>query len=173
MNISLTKKEYRALIDMLYLADWMMNSHASDPEEYHREHQALRKKLLSYSKEMEADDIIEYVEDLNDYYETKDYDDQLHEMFIDTYDDETFWDELLSRLAERDLLKTIGIEKYKSMEGIDRVIQVEELREIYAIEFENHGLEHVKVECMESTKQLHKKDKMIKSGKNKLSNMDA
>jgi hypothetical protein len=143
MKINITKKEYRVLVEMLYLADWMMHSHAIGETQHHHEHEALRKKILSHYKEMQAEDIIEFSEELDNFYENSDYDEHIHEKFIEPYDDQTFWDELIDGLAERDLVNDIGIEQFRSMEGIERVMKVEEVKERYANEFEQHGLKHV------------------------------
>lgn len=152
MKINISKKEYRLLLEMLYLSDWMMHSHLVDPEGTHHEHEALRKKLLSYFKEMQAEDIIEYAKESDAYYEANEFDNYIHEKFISSYDEATFWDELMDRLAVRDVIKDIGIEQYQSMEGLDRITKLEAARERYANEFEQHGLEHVKIDHGDLTK---------------------
>jgi hypothetical protein len=146
MKMNISKKEFRLLVEMLYLADWMMHSHATDDEQHHHEHQKLRNKILSHYKEMEAEDIIEYSEQLNEFFENSDYDDYIHEKFIDHYDNENFWDELIDRLAERDLVNKIGFEAFQSMEGLERLMQLEEIRERYSNEFELHGLKYISVQ---------------------------
>lgn len=146
MKILFSEKEYRLLLDMLYLSDWVMNSNLADPEAHNQEHSALRKKILSYYKEMGADDIIEYVADDDEYYELRDHDDELHTKFIDPYEDEVFWDELSDRLAERDLIRKIGVEKFEAMDGFDRVAKTEAIRERYLQEFEHHGLERIQID---------------------------
>ncbi|MDX1902457.1 MAG: hypothetical protein SFW66_10755 [Gammaproteobacteria bacterium] len=144
MKVNITKKEFRLLVEMLYLSDWMMHSHSVDAR--YKEHEELKKKFLSHYKEMEAEDIIEYSKESDDYYEVNEYDEYIHNKFIENYDTETFWDELIDRLAERDVIREIGQEKYLSLEGIERVMKVEEVRERYANEFAMHGLENINVE---------------------------
>lgn len=152
MKINITKKEYRLLLEMLHLSDWMMHSHLEGPEQRHAQHEELRKKLLSYYKEMEAEDIIEYSKESNDYYETNEYEEYLHEKFITPYDHQSFWDELIDRLAERDVIKEMGSEKFKSMDGMERITKLANAEEKYVNEFENHGLEHVKIDYKTVTK---------------------
>lgn len=147
MKIYFTKKDYRLLVEMLYLADWMINSHTVSTDSLYPEHDKLRKKLLSYYKDMEAQDIIECSPSDDDYYEMADYENDLHQKFIRPYNDNTFWDELIDRLAVRDLIKKLGIANYQAMEGIDRLTQLDEICEFYASEFENSGLEHVLVKA--------------------------
>ena len=147
MKINFTKKEYRLLVDLLYLSDWILNSHVVDIEkEGYPEHKALHKKILSNYKEMDAEDIITYDKELDDYFETGEYSESLHEQFLDPYEEKTFWDELIDRLAVRDLAKEVGEEKFRTMERMERFTRLEELSEHYANEFENHGLEHVQIQ---------------------------
>ncbi|HLB42367.1 MAG TPA: hypothetical protein VJN02_05890 [Gammaproteobacteria bacterium] len=152
MKINITKKEYRLLLEMLYLADWMMNSQSV--ERRYKEHEELKKKIFSLYKEMGSEDIIEYSKKLDGYYEVPEYDEYMQEKFITPYDEETFWDELIDRLAVRDIIADLGVEKYRAMEGIERITKVEEVRERYANEFETHGLEHVKIDDKGFVKKL-------------------
>jgi hypothetical protein len=144
MKINITKKEYRLLIEMLYLADWMMNAHWADRGL--KEHKEFLTKILSIYKEMGAEDIIEYSEVLKDYHETTEYDERIQEKYITPYDNATFWDELIDRLAERDILNEIGLEKYKAMGDMARMTLFDEKRSQYATEFEKDGLECVRIE---------------------------
>jgi hypothetical protein len=121
MKIPFTKKEYRLLVEILYLADWIMSSHKLEPDSLYPEHTKLRKKLLSYYKEMEAEGLIEHSLLGDVYYEKADYEDSLHQKFIRDYDNHTFWDELIDRLAVRDLIRKVGTDAYQAMEGIDRL----------------------------------------------------
>jgi hypothetical protein len=154
MKILFSKKEYRLLLDMMYLSDWMMNSHHSDPELHNQEYSALRKKILSYHKEMGLEEIIEYSSADDEYYELSDYEDELQEKFIEPYEDEVFWDELSDRLAERDLIRKIGVDKFEAMDVFDRVNKTEEIRERYLLEFERHGLERIQAADSTFTEEL-------------------
>ena len=54
MKINITKKEYRLLLEMLYLADWMMNSQSV--ERRYKEHEELKKKIFPLYKEMGSEE---------------------------------------------------------------------------------------------------------------------
>jgi len=131
---------------MLSVADWVMHAKATEIEQHHHNHEKLRKKILSHYKEMEAKDILEYDKESDEFYETNAYDDYLHAKFIEPYGDGNFWDELIDRLAARDLINTIGIEAFNSLKGIERGMEIAKLRERYANEFAEYGLEHIKVQ---------------------------
>lgn len=143
MKVNINKKEYRSLVDILCLADRIMKIPQLD--EFYLGHQTLRKKLLSYYKEMNAEDIIEYSDDFKDYFELHDYEEYLCTTFIMPYNNELFWEQLIKRLSTRDLLNEIGIKNYATMENIDRIRKLGELNEYYAKEFEKHSLSHVYV----------------------------
>ena len=129
MKINFTKDEYRLLLDMIYLADWMIHSH-NEGDELNLEYKALRKKLLSHYKEMNSEDRIEYVDEDDEYYEFSNYDDEIHSKFIHDYDEKTFWDELTSRLSQRDA------KDFKKQCALEYS---------YSEEFEKNGLSNLKV----------------------------
>lgn len=145
MKISFSKKEYKLLLDLLYLADWMILAHETGLEKFSK-YSNLLKKIFSYYKEMGAEDLIEYCDESKDYHPNSEYEDKLHETFIDPYNEETFWEEFLTRLAHRDLLNLIGIEKYTTMDKIERFTQLETIRDFYIKEFANHGIDHIKLD---------------------------
>jgi hypothetical protein len=141
VKLHLTKKEYRALVDLLQVADWILHSHSVKPEEFSSAHEAVMKKILSFSEEMQCEDIIEHDKSRDEYYETPEYEAFLQEKFIEPYNAQTFWEELADRLATRDALREIGEEKFQSMEPMERVIFLGEKTDAYENEFEEHGLE--------------------------------
>lgn len=148
MKISITKKDYRALLEVLFVADWFVD--ANNVGTYNKRHESVRKNLLSHYKDMGAEDVIEFDEVLDNYYPTREFDQHLHDQYIDTYNEITFWHELIDKLAERDVVNSIGIEKYRKLDGLDRVNLVEDQKEKYAAEFNKHGLDRVRIEGMGS-----------------------
>ncbi|MCW8410473.1 hypothetical protein OQJ13_15950 [Legionella sp. PATHC035] len=144
MNISITKKEYGTLLDMLCIADWVLNLYTTKAPKLN-EYDALKQKFLSYFKEMDASDKIEFSSELNEYFETIEYEQSLSDNFIQPYENKLFWDELTQRLSERDMIQKIGMEQYSQMNPIERLKKVEEIKEQYAQEFQKYGLERLKI----------------------------
>lgn len=145
MKIEINKEEYRALLDMLSIADWIMNAHEAKADSQPSAHEALKKKLFSYSTEMDATDIIQFSKEHNDYYETKDYEEHILDTFVTSYEDEFFWEELASRLAERDYVNKIGAANYSKMEPMTRMSAVLELEDRYLNEFSEYGIDYLKI----------------------------
>ncbi|MBX3014156.1 MAG: hypothetical protein KF832_21725 [Caldilineaceae bacterium] len=148
MQIELTSDEYRRLIDILYLADWLLTAHKVGDDPRVAAYQQLVQKLYAYSQEMGLSHLIEYAVEFDQYFPTRDLEagTPIHE-FIDEYDDETFWDELTRRLAERDLLAQLGgWEKMQKLSTEERIRRLGQLEEHYAAEFARHGLENLRLE---------------------------
>ncbi len=155
MQVELTADEYRQLVDILYLADWMLTARkvGDDPrvEAYHQ----LVQKLYARAQEMGLSHLIEYAAEFDQYFPTRDFeaDTTIHE-FINEYDDETFWDELTRRLAERDLVAQLGgREKVQKLSMEERIRKLGQFEEQYAAEFARHGLDHLRLDTPASKAQ--------------------
>lgn len=145
MKINFTKREYKVLLEMLYLADWMLHAHEVGPKQdaYHD----LEQKILGLAGEFGCEDLVEYSEKLNVYFPSKEVEDSdTVQNCIEEYDEETFWDELVSRLAERDVLRKHTKEELSRMTGDDRIMLFWKAEEFYNDEFEVNGLKRVKIE---------------------------
>lgn len=149
MKINITKKEYRTLLDVFEIADWVLHSYktADDPET--ERYRVLEQKFLSLAKDMGFKHLVEYDAKTGQYFPTKRYEEESSVMkFIDEYDNETFWDELSERLAFRDLIMQEGEEKVRAMSLEERFQKVEALREKYLNEFQMNGLNRIKIESI-------------------------
>lgn len=145
MKLDLTTKEYRALLDMVSIADWVINANNESASKPVGEHEAIKSKLLSYYKEMGANDIVQFVDKAKDYFVTKDYEEQLIETYIAPYEDIFFWDELANRLAERDVIKKLGKAKFSNMDGVERICAVSKIEEQYTAEFVKAGIDNLEI----------------------------
>jgi hypothetical protein len=145
MKMNFTKREYHALLEMIYLADWMLHAHEPNRKEdvYH----ALEQKILSVAKEFGCEDLVEHSERLNEYFPTKTLEesDAIQGAIAD-YDDATFWDEIISRLAERDVSRRHTEEELARLTGEDRVVLYWKAEKPYADEFETNGLDRIRIE---------------------------
>ncbi|WP_133130517.1 hypothetical protein [Legionella yabuuchiae] len=143
MKINFTKKEYRALLDMISISDWVMNAHDDVGGHEDCQHSKLREKIMSLYKEFDAEDLVEYAPELDKHFESRDLEERMMENFIDPYESECFWDELIMRLAERDAIESVGVEKFKSLEPIERIELVSEKKSRYENEFEKYGVQNL------------------------------
>ena len=156
MKINFTKKEYRLLVDLLEMADWVLTSHDATEQPDKKPYHDLIQKIYANSKEMACDDILEFVPEVNQYFVTLEYDEEsLCRQHIDKFEDNVFWDKLSFYLSERDLLVQEGEEKLLSMDPMERSEKLFELQDWYESEFYEHGLENIKVVNIKHNAQSH------------------
>lgn len=139
MNISLTAEQYKALLLMTYLGHWMVNAHRVETD---KPSDMLASHLYSYAKSFGLADLVELDADSGEYFPTQ----QLEEIaseYIDAYDNQTFWDELIDRLSDRDLVAKHSQEAREKMTSEERFTELEKFEARYDEEFEKHGVERL------------------------------
>ncbi|MBT8419939.1 MAG: hypothetical protein KJO08_03665 [Gammaproteobacteria bacterium] len=153
MKIDITKQEYRVLVDMLEMANWVMNAHATWDKEETGKYITLMQKLYAHAKDMGCGDIIGYDEKLDGYFAATDYEeDGSHRQFIEAFEEDSFWDELSHKLAFRDLIQQEGEEALEKMDFMERATKLTEFLSWYEEEFSDNGLANVRVVKEQSSK---------------------
>lgn len=149
MKINFTNKQYRSLIDLIYLGDMMVNGIRSDDRV--EEYEELREHIYSFAKKMGQEDIIEYDKKYDQHFETREYETGKVQEYIDEYDENVFWTELASRLAERDM---VSVQKLTGniSDGEERLNKFWSREDVYKDEFEENGLRNVDVEFYKNDK---------------------
>lgn len=148
MKINITKKEYKALLDVLSIADWVLNAHKVEEDPRTEEYKELEQKLFSCAEKMGCENLIEYDPKLERYFPTKEYDETSKAMdFTDEFEDDSFWEELIHRLVGRDLImQEGGPENVMKLSWEERIKKEIPLEEMYAKEFEINGLNNLKID---------------------------
>jgi ribosomal protein S8 len=148
MKIDFTKAEYRDLIDMVYIAEWIMNAHKVKDDTRTKRYSKLEQKILSYAEKMGFSHLVEYAPEHDKYFPTRMFEEasSVHG-FIDDYDNDSFWEELINRLAERDLIRQEGgLSTVLRLSVEERLEKQFRLEEKYAVEFEENGLENIRID---------------------------
>jgi hypothetical protein len=146
MKINFTNKEYRLLLDMVEIAEWVLNSHRTDPSDEIKKYSEIYQKVLSYAKEMGFENLITYDKNLGGYYATFEYEESEHMRYIEQFEDDVFWEALPNRLAMRDLVKQVGEKRYMEMEFEERATKLVELESIYYKELNENGIDNLRFE---------------------------
>ena len=146
MKINITKKEYRLLLDILYLGEWMLTAHDQEEVPEKKQYQDVVQKFYSYAEEMGYDNLIKADKALNKYFETIEYEEssQVNEI-IENYDNATFWDELVSGLALRDAQEIEGNDAFNKMSPDERIQLLYPLEEKYHEEFMANDLANLQI----------------------------
>jgi hypothetical protein len=145
MKIEFTKAEYRDLLDMVYIAEWIMKAHKIEDDPRTKCYEELGQKIMSDAEKMGFGHLIEYAPEYDKYFPTRIFEDASSAHgFIDEYDNDSFWEELVNRLAERDLIRQEGglsnVLRLSIEERLEKQFQLEGK---YAVEFEENGLENI------------------------------
>jgi len=154
MKIEISKGEYKILLHVLEMADWVLTANKSKEEKRHKLYRKLEQKIFSLADVMGYKSLIEYSKELRQYFPTRKYEDTCSAMeFIEEFENESFWDELIDRLAERDAIREVGMDGFKALKPIDRITKVEEHKEKYIDEFEKYGLDRIGI-AQQDIKQI-------------------
>jgi hypothetical protein len=73
MKINISKKEYRLLLDILSIADWVMNSYKVNDDPKIAPYKELKQKLLAFAKDFGFDNLVMYDKKMGKYYPTAEY----------------------------------------------------------------------------------------------------
>lgn len=146
MQIDFSKEEYRTFLEILEIADWILFAHRTDEPEDRKTYQDFEQKVFSYAEAFGFGDLIVYDEEMGKYFPTREHDENSPvRPFIDEFENETFWDELADRLADRDMLRELGESKLLSMTREQRFRTHLDFEERYHKEFEEHGIERLEI----------------------------
>ncbi len=155
MKIDISKKEYQALMDCLNISDWVLHAHKGFEGQDTSKYRQLIQTLSSYAEQMNMADLIEQDKLSGEYFPTKKYEDHGAYMpIIEEFEEYSFWSNLSFKLAIRDLIDQDGEQKVEKMELADRGSKIMQLEDWYTDEFNNNGIQNVKVQ-IKPTKKLN------------------
>lgn len=144
MKINITKKQYKTLIKLLHLGTWMANAYRTDDRI--EEFDEIEQYILSFCKDLGMDDSVEYDEDLKMFFLTGEFlDESGVEELIDEYDNDTFWDGLMYRMAKRDMIEKYGEDTVRKMELEEIINKEQPFLNAYGKEFEENGLKNLRL----------------------------
>lgn len=137
MQIDLSKKEFRRLLDMVYIGNWILNSTRGDDR--FADYDDLESKLFALCRGNGMDALVERYEG-TDVPSRAFSDGGIHEAIMD-YEDTVFYEILAEELALRDMDgEPLTRENYSEL--MDRI-------DAYLSEFDQHGTDHISVDLDE------------------------
>lgn len=142
MNIELSEKQYKDLMEVVFLGNWLANATRTGAkgDERIEKFEKIQGYILSQAKNFKAEQLVSYQS--GEYYPTNDFEESLMTI-VEAYDEHTFWEELPLRLAERDLLKEIGPVSKLTEKHRERKY---EIAEIYENEFAKNRLKNLTIQ---------------------------
>lgn len=146
ISLEITKKDYRKLVELVYLG--VVLHHTYSDKEYKSMHKA-EQIIYSQAKKFDCDDLIKFEPKLNKYNATHDLMDRM-DLFHVEYDYNTFYEELIERLAEKEFMRYYTTEQVLSMEQDKKDEALKFLRDKYDAAAVIGGLEKI----LEKAKEL-------------------
>ena len=134
MNIELTEKEFRRLLDMAYIGNWILNS--TRGTDRFTDYDEVESRLFSYCKSCGMTTLVDYSSGAAR--PSPEYEDGgIHEAIAD-YEDSIFFEILAEELARRDMeFEPIGPENLSELNNrIDEYIE----------EFEQNGIDNISLD---------------------------
>lgn len=146
MKILFTKSEYRTLIDMIYIAEWMLTAHDEQADPAKDKYVHLVQKIYSHAKEIGWESLIESSAAENEYFPTLEYEEKsgIHDR-IDDYEADSFWDQLVDRLAARDVMAKVGAKEQEQLSAEEYSAIADPIADVYEREFATHGIERLEI----------------------------
>jgi hypothetical protein len=147
MKIDITKEEYRNLLDVLHMADWMMHAHETEEDPGTVKYDEVIQKFYALAKDLGHDDSVKYNPEARKYFVTREFDSTSESWeFIDDFTDVTFWDELIHRLTDRDIARTVGgYEQLDKLSMEQRFVHEAPIIKKYSQEFDERGLDRLEL----------------------------
>jgi len=147
MNIEISTREYRDLLDILHIADVVMSAHRREEDKRSERHRALIQKFYALARGEGLDRLFSHNESVQKHVPTAEFEESsLAHKVIDEFGDHIFWDELISRLSVRDVAQIAGgIDRLNAMSESDRQAMEGPVRQRYIEEFSAHGVANLEV----------------------------
>lgn len=147
MNVEISHEEYKDLLDLLYMAHWVLKAHKTEEDPRSAKYEKVIQKFYSRAEEMGHADMIEYDREIGEFFPTWDFEETTEAWdFIEEFTDDTFWDELTDRLTQRDLERQEGgYEKIRGLSLTERFELEAPFIERYEEEFSENGIERLEI----------------------------
>ncbi|MDE0837228.1 MAG: hypothetical protein OSA84_12855 [Akkermansiaceae bacterium] len=145
MHIRFTEQELATLVEMLSLAanvaSWNQKGSANAKLS---EYEAFESKILEKAAHNGLGALIEFDQETRRFRVKKEVEEKLfHHECYEEFRNESFWDDLTVRLADRDLMKSIGLKAWEAMSEEQRRAKTVSSEKRYWEEFSKNGIERV------------------------------
>lgn len=139
MKINFTKKQYRLLLDLVYAGELVVNGNRT--HDVMEEYEETLNYIYSFAKEFGYEDLIEYEEEYDQYFETKEFEEGGITDLIDEYDEINMFDGMSYELALRDFRKEFEGKPEPTPEVF--FAWIAEKQDKYSEEFADNGVDNI------------------------------
>lgn len=142
MHLRFTDEELATLVEMVSLATEMANINPENEDSIGFERfEGIENKVLEAAKSTRLAAFIEYDSERGKNRVTEQFQESsFFNKCLEDLRNAVFWEELMIRLAERDLAKQMGEEKFLAMDEDERRLKSEPLEKRYWAKFQKDGM---------------------------------
>jgi hypothetical protein len=142
MKASFTPREYSRILELAWLGLWVAGARPEDPDSTPERYREAGQKLFALAASFGCADLVKADADAILHAAAKITGGAAREK-LDQFIDDTFWAELVQRLAERDLKAELGSTKLGDELNEEETARLMEMEDNYWREFEQRGVDHV------------------------------
>jgi hypothetical protein len=142
VQMEYSEAEFRKLLEIVCLADWVKNAHAGPDSTVNP--YSVEQKIYKGAIAAGCGDLVTYDAKKNVYSPSKNLEEKFHEV-LDEYNDETFWEELVTRMAIRDVEEERGQAALEKMSPEEQLRALRQWEERYQAETETHGIDRLEI----------------------------
>jgi hypothetical protein len=142
MEITLTKAQYQSLLKMVFLGNWIINAPRTETI---KEFDELEEHIFSFARTFGLENEIDFDENTGRLYPSEQFENSLSP-YIDEYNENNMWQELISILSHRDLVEEIGEDNLKDLDRDTFNETLDTLYEKYEQEFSENGIQNLRLE---------------------------
>jgi hypothetical protein len=142
MDIKVAKEQYEKLLHLAYLGNWMVNAYRTNDfiEDYNRE----AERIYAYAPSFGFKDLIDFDEAEGRTFPSAKLEQALEDI-VDDYEDWAFWDLLILKLAERDLVREYGEAAVDQMTDEELEAKRAPYAKKYEKEIEANGIQNLDI----------------------------
>ena len=142
MKVSFTQKEFSRLLELVHLGLTVAGSRPDDPATMPERYSDLAQKVFGLAEPFGCADMVEV--DVNgQYFPNEKITEGVANEKLANFHEDVFWNELVMRLAERDLRSELGATKLSDELTEDEEERLSALEDSYWREFETKGVDHL------------------------------
>jgi hypothetical protein len=139
MTLTCSDPEYRKLMTLVYLGEWMVNAIRKEPDLTFED---VTCKVYAAAQGTPLESLIAFDDKTGNWMPAEKFEEEAHTL-IDEYDDRTFWEELTARMTERDLIDRNSERTVRGMRPEERTRAAKPIAKAYTQEFEEHGIDRL------------------------------
>ena len=141
MEIKLTKDQYKTLLKTVFLGNWLINAPRVEPV---KEFDEMEEYIFSHAEQFGLTDEVEKEQGTGATVPSKTFEDSVSP-YIDEYNQDNMWQELIFALAHRDLVEDVGEDNIKEMAPDTFSEKLGELQDKYEKEFTENGILNLRI----------------------------